>query len=498
MKVLASHFGNKTAIYLNAFMAGCSEDPAFLAEVLQPLCAKLGVAVPLGVSMIRAMQGDLDSIAAVGGVVLGTPPGKFAPPLADEDARLAIADLNASLAGEENLTEELTQVAASFATKIDGVAVMIEQVTSDDEFQAFLMLVVIVDLVVVIMTMTGAVNGDKIGVILESTAVTFLFIAEVALRFAAHVWLSLAKKDVSVMSFFSPSIVKVDCAVTVLDFFAWLAIIIMHSNSMRGLRVVKVLRLLRLLRIARVATVASDDRDMKLRRNEWVGELVKRLKIQNFRALCMLKSPATVWEGWVSERAVLCHTLFGAESAVTKEGELDLVRVAAAAGRSNVAIFDRIMVQVCGDGEDRKVARTVVDVWNRAMTAFATDASGVVPVDELDALFSSSEAVSPKGSGAPVSGGFSIFIGSVCRMATFVAEKLADVAKTSSGRVGYPPFAPRLLLAMKRDNVLESVDGKVLVKDAYLDPVENLLMALVGVDFTKQRLYAEPEEKRLK
>ena len=44
------------------------------------------------------------------------------------------------------------------------------------------------------------------------------------------------------------------------------------------------------------------------------------------------------------------------------------------------------MVQVCGDGEDRKVARTVVDVWNRAMTAFATDASGVVPVDELDAL----------------------------------------------------------------------------------------------------------------
>ena len=28
---------------------------------------------------------------------------------------------------------------------------------------------------------------------------------------------------------------------------------------------------------------------------------------------------------------------------------------------------------------------------------------------------------------------------------------------------------------MKRDNVLESVDGKVLVKDAYLDPVENLV-----------------------
>ena len=65
------------------------------------------------------------------------------------------------------------------------------------------------------------------------------------------------------------------------------------------------------------------------------------------------------------------------------------------------------MVQVCGDGEDRKVARTVVDVWNRAMTAFATDASGVVPVDELDALFSSSEAVSPGSkSGGPVSGGF--------------------------------------------------------------------------------------------
>jgi len=126
------------------------------------------------------------------------------------------------------------------------------------------------------------------------------------------------------------------------------------------------------------------------------------------------------------------------------------------------------------------------------MTAFVSDdLKEESPVEQLDALFTEKVLLSRKDNRVAMPHGFSIFLGCACSMLTFVSEQLALAAQRhfglSASTIEYPPHAPRLLLALKRNNVLER-DGELKIKSKYLDPVRNFVKALSSSEPTNDDL----------
>ena len=126
--------------------------------------------------------------------------------------------------------------------------------------------------------------------------------------------------------------------------------------------------------------------------------------------------------------------------------------------------------------------KTMVKLWNRSMTAFVSMDSDKSPVEALDSVFTEKLLLHRSDGKVAMPFGFAIFLGCACSMLTFVAEQLALAAQRhypgSASDIQYPPYAPRLLLALKRDNVLERNDGRLRIKPKYLQPVRNFVTAL--------------------
>lgn len=507
MKTLASYTGAKNSVYLNSFMAGCSEDRQFLSEALTPLAIKLKIHVELAVDLVRAAQRDHDALAALASRVLGTAAIHREAMLHFEDMASDLvcitrhsAELGSSVLTSSKTVQKKQATQRWLTVAVTRMAHFVFDVLTDEFTQASLALLVIVDLTVHFLYLTNIIERT-VASDLASICITLVFVVELSARFGAYAILN----PIAPLDFFrNKQVHMLELGVTILDLGIVLAETVAFGRSTRSYRFVKGLRLLKLFRIARVAAkVSSSTESDDVPRD---AQAVQRYL--SFLALLKLKDESVALDEWPKLRAVLGHGLFGLcenDDAVNSLAPCEPPEVARAAvlvARSHLRQCRSVIRQVAQENDDvLELAEHWVDLWNRDVLAFVDSPDERCLVDTLDTEFWSRTV---RKDGGP-SGGLSVFLGCVCGMTTFVGEWLALIAqegnKQSKINIRYPPVAPRLLLALKRDNVLiyNDSNGTVEVKPKYERPIENLLMSLVGLDHKSSRLqYRSNVERKTK
>lgn len=506
MKTLAGFTGAKNSVYINSFMAGCSEDREFLTEALTPLAIKLKIQVELAVDLMRAAQRDRNALASLARRVLDHPSiRRFADsPSAEEvlaanifDQAIVNVDEDRGVQEPQRKNSPSRSSSSWLKLRATNSAKTVYTFLMHELTQASLTLLVIIDLMIVLILMIGAVKQSTATVVF-GIVVTLIFVAELATRFVAFAWLNSG----SPLDFFRKRDVHIlELGITALDLGVMLVeAALFRYQSTSSLRFVKGLRLLKLFRIARVAIKVSSTTETDTLPHD-NGALERYF---SFLALLKLKDNTLTLDEWAKVRAILCRRLFDA-------AEDDFVAALLAVSRSHMRKFTPVIQGLYKDFRDIKLvhlAENWVDLWNRDMLAFVQRPGKSCLIDNLDEEFwNRALEDGPRG-------GLSIFLGTVCGMTTFVSEWLASIAQQASSssegnmlyrvNVRYPPIAPRLLLAIKRDNVLEyqrneNDQGLLSIRPEYARPVENLLMSLVGLDYSKNRLiYLSDAERTTK
>ena len=523
--VIVDAIGGKAGLIGKAFMSGASEDKMFLRENLAPLCNALKLEMDVALELIGTMQYDQTAAISLSLRALGTNVTEMSEiklikessttpkkRLSESFKTLSVKTLsgkrlsakrNSAVDKNSQSVEEADIVLNQWLTGFDKCADSL-QISGDDaldestdankkedrdrfakrvltraeslEATAIILMVSLIDVLLVPLWLLGVIDNETSSFL--GYICSLLFAVDVSFRTFGH----FLKADLR--SFCASRFTQIDVFVVLVDV---VSIAISSIPSLSHIRSVGYIRVVRgPVRLLRVAINLSAPREV-----EEKGVTIAPGPIKCFLALARINDPAYTWSEWEDEREVLGRVLFGTtlytedlvrQNPVGHAEKMDLVRRAVHASRCDLAEFNRVLELVPGTASASKEHLTdlkdLAKLWNRSMTVFFAS-GGPSPVERLGQIFTERVVKSREG------GGFSLFFGSTNGMLTFVCEqltRLAMAAQKPNSRfiIGYPPFMPRIMLAVRRDNVLISNASGVHVKPDFDRPLENLLLALIG------------------